>query len=76
MRDPAGVAEALASVWPLLAAAIDRAAAGGNGRATERLLRAPRNALRTAGAAAAPLLPTLAQVLHGAIRLRNLYLHY
>ena len=64
VRDPEGVAEALAHVWPLLAAAITNAA--GHARATERLLRAPRNALRTAGTAAAPLLPTLAQVRAGA----------
>ncbi len=59
ISDAEAVAEALARVWPLLAAAVERGA--GNARAVEHLLRAPRYALRTAGRAAAPLLPTLAQ---------------
>ena len=39
----------------------------GNTRATEHLLRCPRYALRTAGRAAAPLLPTLAQARRGSM---------
>lgn len=48
VADPEAVAGALQQVWPLLQTIIELFRA--NSRATERLARCPRYALRTAGA--------------------------
>ncbi len=51
--DPEGVAAALQRVWPLLSAIIEHLR--GSTRATERIARCPRYALRTAGGASLDL---------------------
>ena len=57
MKDPEVIVRALAGVWQLLDSALT--AYSGDAMATERLCRLPRYALRTSGAAAAPLLQPL-----------------
>ncbi|PSC72289.1 transportin-3 isoform X1 [Micractinium conductrix] len=57
VKDPADVAEALVRLWPWIEAALDRFA--GEPPAIERLCRAPRYAVRSAGKAAAGAVPLL-----------------
>ena len=57
VKDPEVIVRALAGVWQLLDSALT--AYSGDATATERLCRLPRYALRTSGAAAAPLLQPL-----------------
>ncbi|EFN54933.1 hypothetical protein CHLNCDRAFT_134668 [Chlorella variabilis] len=57
VKDPADVAEALVRLWPWIEAALDRFA--GDAPAIERICRAPRYAVRSAGKAAAPAVPLL-----------------
>ena len=59
--DPEASVQALAGVWHLLDAALT--AYGSDGNVAERLCRLPRYALRSAGTAAAPLLPLLVATL-------------
>ncbi|KAI3438282.1 hypothetical protein D9Q98_000717 [Chlorella vulgaris] len=57
VKDPADVAEALVRLWPWIEAALERFA--GDAPAIERICRAPRYAVRSAGKAAAPAVPLL-----------------
>jgi transportin-3 len=59
--DPEDVAEALVRLWPWLERALD--AFGGDAAAAERLVKAPRAAVRGAGRAAARAAPALAAAL-------------
>ena len=61
MEDPEASVRALAGVWQLLDAALT--AFGSDSNVAERLCRLPRYALRSAGTAAAPLLPLLVATL-------------
>ena len=61
VEDPEASVQALASVWQLLDAALT--AFGSDSNFAERLCRLPRYALRSAGAAAAPLLLMLVATL-------------
>lgn len=61
VKDPDDVAQALVRLWPWIEAALARF--GSDAPAVERICRAPRYAVRSAGKAAAPAVPLLVAAL-------------